>query len=422
MKVLSLGGSGEDSRNCFLVQYNREKSNSEKSNTKKGHKRKEKVSFLLDCGVRREIAQVERVYPLLTQEIAKSLDAVFISHAHEDHTAALPYLYELGFRGKVYCTQETASLTPSFMKKWANYVLSHSQKLPFDEENIDKIEFSYLELGKNNINGLEIETGRSGHVIGGIWLKFKLEDEILLYTGDTTLDSLLLERDTFPKCTYLICDSAYAKTTIDQKEQYEKLYSLERETQENHGKVLYPVPANGRGIDIALYLSSKGCNISTDSTIINNAIKLYENKKWIKKSPLWQYLDKLHDYGIDYKGSVLVSDGMLTSAKSIAAFNLIKENPACKTVITGHAAKGTIASSIFDKTWQEENNVKLKSLQVTIKVHPDKTDVIQICKTTCPQKVMLFHSKYNETLPLIDDLQNMGYEVICGVQTCGDLS
>lgn len=404
MKVLSLGGSGEDSRNCFLVQYNR------------GEK---EISFLLDCGVRREIAPVQRVYPLLTQEIAKSLSVVFLSHSHEDHTAALPYLYELGFRGKVYCTQETASLTPSFMKKWVNYVLSHSQNqskaLPFNEENIDKIEFSYLTLGQNKVQGIEIETGRSGHVIGGIWLKFTLEDEILLYTGDTSGDSLLLERDNFPQCTYLICDSAYAKSTINQNNQYEKLYALEKEVQEHHSKVLYPVPANGRGIDIALYLASKGCNISTDSTIINNAVKLYENKKWIKESALWEYLGKLQDYGIDFQSSVIVPDGMLTSSKSIAAFDLIKENSNCKTVITGHAANGTIASSIFDKTWRDENGVHVESLQITIKVHPDKSNVIQICKTTKPRKVMLFHSNYNETVSLIEELQNMGYEVTCGV-------
>ncbi len=118
---------------------------------------------------------------------------------------------------------------------------------------------------------------------------------------------------------------------------------------------------------------------------------------------------------------------MLTSAKSTGAFDLIKKNPACKTVITGHAAKGTIASSLFDKTWKEENNVELESVQVTIKVHPDKADVIQICKTTCPKKIMLFHSDYKEAVPLIEELQNMGYEVICHVQSspvlpCKDLS
>ena len=80
IKITSLGGSGEDSRNCFYVQG-------------------ESFSFLLDCGVRREIADVSVVYPLLTEKIARSLDAVFLSHAHEDHTAALPYPGRL--RGRV---------------------------------------------------------------------------------------------------------------------------------------------------------------------------------------------------------------------------------------------------------------------------------------------------------------------------------
>ncbi len=402
MKVLSLGGSGEDSRNCFWVQYGNEN---------------EKNAFLLDCGVRREIAPIDRVYPMLTQEIARSLNAVFLSHAHEDHIAALPYLYELGFRGEVYCTQETAFLATSFMKKWVHYVISHGQQLPFDEGNIDKIKFSYLTLGKNSLNGIEIETGRNGHVMGGVWLKFQVEDETLLYTGDTTADGLLLERDEFPRCTYLICDSAYAKTAIKQSEQYEKLYALEQEAKANHGKVLYPVPANGRGIDIALYLVSRGCKVSTDSTIISNARKLYENKKWIKNSPLWKRIDELQDHGIDYNGSVIVPDGMLTSEKSIAAFDLIKGNPSCKTVITGHFAQGTIACSIFDETWKGNNKVSLESCQVTIKVHPDKTDVVGICKTTKPKRVMLFHSNYNETVSLIEELQDMGYDVTCGVLT-----
>ena len=102
LEIRALGGSGEDSRNCFLVRW-------------------DDGSILLDCGVRREIAAVDVVYPLLTEEIAQNLDAVFLSHAHEDHTAALPYLYHLGYGGKVYATEETISLTPGFLRKWHDY-------------------------------------------------------------------------------------------------------------------------------------------------------------------------------------------------------------------------------------------------------------------------------------------------------------
>ena len=79
-RLISLGGSGEDCRSCFYLTG-------------------PKANILLDCGVRREIhSPASRVYPALTEEIARSLDAVFLSHAHEDHTAALPYLYKLGYR------------------------------------------------------------------------------------------------------------------------------------------------------------------------------------------------------------------------------------------------------------------------------------------------------------------------------------
>ena len=122
-QIISLGGSGEDSRNCFYVQAGAER-------------------FLLDCGVRRELhIGVKRVYPALTREIAQKLTAVFISHAHEDHTAALPYLHELGYRGPVYGTQETLTEVKNFLQKWVDYIKRGGDTIPFQEENINALDF-----------------------------------------------------------------------------------------------------------------------------------------------------------------------------------------------------------------------------------------------------------------------------------------
>ena len=53
--VTSLGGSGEEARNCFLLEAGNH-------------------AVLLDCGVRREaLGALDHVYPALTREIAGRL-------------------------------------------------------------------------------------------------------------------------------------------------------------------------------------------------------------------------------------------------------------------------------------------------------------------------------------------------------------
>lgn len=44
-------------------------------------------------------------YPLIEPEIVPQLDAVLLSHAHEDHSVAIPLLYKMGYQGEVWTTR-----------------------------------------------------------------------------------------------------------------------------------------------------------------------------------------------------------------------------------------------------------------------------------------------------------------------------
>ena len=151
INITSLGGSGEDSRNCYWI----------KSGT---------CSILLDCGVRREIA-----------------------------TAGV--LYELGYRGFVYASKETIGMIPSYLSKWVEYVKQHGGSLPFDKNNIGKIRYKPVDELP-----FPVRYGRDGHIIGGLWYLFDFDRKTLLYTGDLTYDSLLLEADLLPEADILIID------------------------------------------------------------------------------------------------------------------------------------------------------------------------------------------------------------------------
>ena len=72
--------------------------------------RTSRAAVLLDCGLyqgrRRESFERNREVPPALEK----LDAVVLSHAHIDHSGALPLLCRNGFRGAIYATPATRDL------------------------------------------------------------------------------------------------------------------------------------------------------------------------------------------------------------------------------------------------------------------------------------------------------------------------
>ncbi len=95
-----------------------------------------KLHILVDCG----LVQGEHEADVRNQRPfpfdPRTLTHVFLTHAHSDHSGLVPRLYAGGYRGSVYCTEETASL--------AKLVQSDSAKLglaPYSKKDVDAQKF-----------------------------------------------------------------------------------------------------------------------------------------------------------------------------------------------------------------------------------------------------------------------------------------
>jgi len=152
------------------------------------------------------------------------VDAVLLSHGHRDHAGALKFLPDVG-NPPVWATAQ---------------VLRRLGR-----------EGNELSLrGDAEICGVRVRTGRNGHAPGGVWLHFAIGDG-LLYTGDYGRESPVYAFDEPPAAGTVVLDASYGdygNTLEDCVAQLGPVF--------DRRAALLPVPADGRGPEIAYYLAT----------------------------------------------------------------------------------------------------------------------------------------------------------------------
>lgn len=153
------------------------------------------------------------------------VDALLLSHGHRDHAGALKLADQLGNPP----LHATASVLAA-----VRYGIPGAA-LPLN--------------GATEVCGITVRTGRNGHAPGGIWINLEIGDG-LIYMGDHGIESPIYAFDTPPRAGTLVLDGSYGGYADSLDDCVARLAPVfER------GEVLFPVPANGRGPEMAYYLA-----------------------------------------------------------------------------------------------------------------------------------------------------------------------
>ncbi|WP_439500868.1 MBL fold metallo-hydrolase [Aminobacter ciceronei] len=199
--------------------------------------------ILLDAGIKVGASGAE-YYPVLPADVG-DIDAVLISHAHEDHVGALSWLLAQGYRGRILMTAETREEASATLDAYAEP--DDFKRFPLPEERIE-----LFEPGDSlTIGGLTIATGRSGHVVGGVWFAVDDGSRKVVYSADVVPDSSVFVMDSMPRCDLLVFDASYGADPVSGTA---RAQAIAEWVAARPGGCLLPTPLSGRSLELMAIL------------------------------------------------------------------------------------------------------------------------------------------------------------------------
>ena len=219
MRLHLYGGFGEKGRTCLGVEVD-------------GYR------LLLDAGVKTS-ARGADYYPAISADELAATDAMVITHAHEDHVAALGWCIANGFRGRLLMTAETAREVDLFLAAYADE--SHRRAArEFARE--DLAVGAPIALGP-----LRLIAGRSGHVSGGVWCVVAGGRHTLGYCGDVVPASEVFTMEPLPRCDAVVLDASYGDDDVTAQQRAQEVHDWVLA----HGQgCVLPTPLSGRSAEL----------------------------------------------------------------------------------------------------------------------------------------------------------------------------
>lgn len=401
------------------------------------------------------------------------VDHVILTHAHIDHSGLIPYLYKLGFRGSIVCTNATRDLcsimladtayiqehdTRTFNKKRAKKGLPLVTPLFTQEDARDSMALFIgvpHEMKFRIDDNLKVRFTNTGHMLGSGVANLQVKENgttrRIAYTGDIGRPSnrILQPPKDFPQAEILITESTYGDRRHQEYDSAddELLKTVIHTCVNKGGKLIIPSFSVGRTQEI-VYSLNKFFNagklprveIFVDSPLAVNATSIFRMHPECFNREILAVMQtdpdpfgfnsltyiirqedskKLNDYK---KPCIIISaSGMMEAGrvKHHLANNI--SDPRNSVLVVGYCAPTTLGARIAggEKEVSIHGNVYRVNAEIfeidSFSGHGDYTEMIEFlnCQDKkALEKIFLVHGEYKTQVNYSAELQKEGFKNI----------
>jgi metallo-beta-lactamase family protein len=208
------------------------------------------LRILIDCGLAQGAHFVERHnYDPFSYDL-KTIDAVFVTHAHIDHTGRLPKLMKEGFEGTVYSTPPTRDCAELLLLDSQHILESEAYRIKmaplYRTEDISRLMQHWRSVVYHqpiDLGAAKVTFYSAGHILGSASILIEAEGKRIIFSGDLgNQPAPLIGPGECPApADYCVMESAYGdRNHEDLQNRYEKLERVILSTVKSGGALMIP--------------------------------------------------------------------------------------------------------------------------------------------------------------------------------------
>ena len=417
--------------------------------------------ILVDCGMRMsgehrlpDLAAIQKTH-------AGQLDAVLLTHAHMDHSGALPVLHQHFPAVPIYATAATRGLVEVLLRDSINIMRSKAeseQELPLYSpaavesllEKMTPVPFgSPLELGRS---GATATWFPAGHILGAASVGIEGVEQgrsiRVLFSGDIAVGDQLTVPGMLPPAGFkpdvLVIESTYGDRLHSPRElEEQRLIEMVAGVIESRGKLLIPAFAIGRAQEVMLMLLKqfRGKKLGSFPVWIDGMVKtvcgVYSQfpahqtpyaRRLIEKhgNPFFNVVDEIRQVASPAEREkvlagdpcvIIASSGMLTGGASAFYAPHLAGDERNGIAITGYQDEESPGRQLLQLAEAETRemtiagktlDVKCSVAKYSLSAHADCNEISGLIEAINPREVVLVHGDGNAREALRELLRRQG--------------